>query len=123
MSVDLRLLEGSEEGIAEVTGGAKSIKSMDAVMDLIGKVAFEHRLQKILLKREQIDESFFDLKSGFAGELAQKLSNYQLKMAVVGDFNFIESLALKAYIHESNLGRTAYFTKSRAAAVAWLQKA
>jgi hypothetical protein len=120
--MDIQYIESDGVTFAEVTGEKKSIRDMASIMDLIGDIAFNHRCDKVLVDRKLIDESFFDLKSGFAGELTQKITNYRMKLAVVGDFSWVESLALKAYIYESNLGKTVRFTSDRDAAVAWLKK-
>lgn len=109
--------------IAEVSGAPGSIRDPETINDLIGKVAFEHRISRLLAGRELIDESFFDLKSGFAGELTQKISNYRLMLAVYGDFSIFESLALKAYLLESRLSKTVRFFPKREAALDWLSKA
>ena len=121
--MDIQYLESDGVTFAEVTGEKKSIRDMASIMDLIGDIAFNHHCDRVLVEREMIDESFFDLKSGFAGELTQKITNYRMKLAVVGEFNLLESLALKAYLYESNLGKTVRFTPDRDAAIAWLKKA
>lgn len=120
MQIDLLEQDGAR--IAEVRGEDKAIKGMPDVLDLIGEIAFNRGISRVLLRRELIDESFFDLKSGFAGELAQKFTTYRLKLAVVGDFSWVTSLALKAYIRESNLKDTVFFTPRREAALNWLAR-
>lgn len=94
--MNINIIEHEGARIAEITGDKGEIKGMAAIMDLIGDIAFNHRVNKILADRELIDESFFDLRSGFLGELTQKFTNYKLKLAITGDFSFIESLAMKA---------------------------
>lgn len=118
MNIEIITHQGVQ--VAEVTGEPKSLKGTEAVHDLIGEIAFNHRVPRVLASRELVDESFFDLRSGFAGELAQKIANHRMKLAVVGDFNFVESLALKAFIYESNLGNTVRFLKDREKALDWL---
>ena len=121
MAVSLIQINGVS--VAEVTGGEGSINSMQAILDLIGDIAFTLRCDRVLVDRSLIDESFFDLKSGFAGELTQKFSTYRMKLAVTGDFSMFENLALKAFLYESNLGKTVRFVSSRAKALEWLSQA
>ncbi len=121
MTIELLTVNGTE--IAEVKGEPGSLKGPQNVHDLIGEIAFAHHVTRVLADRDLVDTSFFDLRTGFAGELAQKFTNYRMKLAIVGDFNFIESLALKAYIHESNLGNTVRFLKDRQKALDWLAQA
>lgn len=109
--------------IAELNGSPGSIRDVNTINDLIGQVVFEHKINRLLAARELIDESFFDLKSGFAGELTQKVSNYRLMLAVYGDFSMFESLALKAYLFESRLSKSVRFFPKRETALDWLSKA
>lgn len=122
MAIEIRLLEENGVKIAELKGEANSVKGMDAVMDLIGEIHILHGCDRVLADRSLIDESFFDLRSGFAGELTQKFSNYRMRLAMTGRFNLIENLALKAFIYESNLGKTVRFASSRDEAIVWLSR-
>jgi hypothetical protein len=55
-----------------------------------------------IIKKENLNHSFYDLKTGFAGELLQKISNYSKRMAIIGDFSQMRSGSLKDFIYESN---------------------
>ena len=63
----------------------------------------------VIVHKENMDESFFDLRSGLAGEMLQKVVNYRLRLAIVGDFSGYESKSLKAFIYESNRSNTIVF--------------
>jgi hypothetical protein len=63
----------------------------------------------IIVHQRNIDERFFDLRSGLAGEMLQKVVNYRLRLAIVGDFSIYESKSLKAFIFESNKSNTIVF--------------
>jgi hypothetical protein len=52
------------------------------VVDLIG-ACFEHGARSVLLYAENLPERFFDLSSGEAGEILQKLRTYRMRLAVV----------------------------------------
>ena len=56
----------------------------------------------IIVHQENIDPEFFDLQSGLAGEMLQKVANYRLRLAIVGDFSIYDSKSLKAFSLESN---------------------
>lgn len=58
--------------------------------------------ETLVLRREDLAEAFFDLKSGLAGEFLQKISNYRRRMIVLGDFRELRSRALEDFIRESN---------------------
>ena len=121
--MDVSIIRQNGVDIAEVTGEAGSIRGREDILNLIGEIHFGLGCDRVLASRDLIDESFFDLRSGLAGELTQKFTNYRMKLAVTGDFSIFESLALKAFIYESNLGKTVRFTGDRGNALSWLSKA
>lgn len=57
----------------------------------------------IILNKENISSDFFNLGTGFAGEVLQKFMNYNMKFAVIGDFCKLSS-NFKAFILECNRG-------------------
>jgi len=67
----------------------------------------------MVLRKEQIDEPFFRLSTGLAGEVLQKFVNYQMRLATVGDFSGYTSKPLRDFIHESNKGRHFFFAATR----------
>ena len=77
-------------------------------------VMFETRrleADRAAIHAENIHPDFFNLRTGLAGELLQKLVNYHLKLAIVGDISahIEKSEALKALVRESNRGRDVRF--------------
>lgn len=94
--------------IAELVSLASPIRDTGDMLDLFGNAG----AGTIIIKKEMLDESFFDLKTRLAGELLQKLSNYRKRMAVVGDFSSYDSENLKAFIRESNRSGQVLFTES-----------
>lgn len=78
------------------------IRSSQDMLDLMASARYECGCDTILLKKENLDEDFFNLKTGLAGEILQKISNYGFKLAVIGDFSQYESKSLRDFIYESN---------------------
>jgi hypothetical protein len=70
----------------------------------------------VLVPLERLDRSFFELSTGMAGALLQKLVNYGLHLVVVGDISaaLCESRALRDFVRESNRGRHVWFVASHA---------
>jgi hypothetical protein len=64
---------------------------------------------KIILHKENIAQDFFDLKTGLAGAVLQKFVNYQIQVAIVGDFTNITSRSFNEFMSESNRGNHIYF--------------
>jgi len=71
-----------------------------------------YRLDTFIIKKENINPEFFDLCTGLAGEILQKISNYQKRLAIIGDFSNLKSQALAAFIHESNKTKQVIFVDS-----------
>lgn len=78
-------------------------------LDLIATVRHYHDCDKLIAYKENICDGFFDLKTGLAGEILQKYTNYRMALAIVGDFSRIESKSLRDFIYECNNGRQIFF--------------
>lgn len=87
--------------IAEVRADNIIISNSGDATDLIGNLYFQG-FEKVILHELNIDPAFFDLKSGIAGDILQKFTNYRMKLAIVGDFSKFNSKSLKDFIFESN---------------------
>jgi hypothetical protein len=79
-------------------------------------LAIEHRAAMVILPVSEVDGAFFQLKTGVAGDLIQKFVNYRLRLAIIGDLAAYaeQSAALRAFISESNRGRTLWFSPTLA---------
>jgi hypothetical protein len=75
----------------------------------------------IVLNREDFDPAFFDLKSGLAGEILQKVSNYRKRLVVLGEFGGLGGGALRDFIYESNRTGRVVFAPDLAAAARLLR--
>jgi hypothetical protein len=96
-------------GIVEFIDAAVLIKEANDVLDLI----FMENCSTILVRKENITDDFFDLSTGVAGAILQKFSNYRKRMAIIGDFEGVESKSLKDFIYESNRTKQILFVKTR----------
>ena len=107
-------LHGVRVDRLDVDGPA--IATDDDTSDLIGG-AWSNRATLIAIPVERLDERFFDLSSGFAGEVLGKLGNYRLRIAIVGDVSehMSASNAFDALVWESNRGDEAWFVPDAAA--------
>ena len=59
-----------------------SIKSEDDVLDLIA-ACWESDVSNLMLFEDNLSAEFFKLSTGLAGQLMQKLINYQIKAALI----------------------------------------
>lgn len=74
----------------------------------------------VLLRAGDFDPAFFDLKSGLAGEIFQKASNYALKIAIVLDGRSL-SERFRELVYEHRRHPLVRFFDGEEAAVAWLR--
>ncbi len=111
--------------IIQLYGDFKLTNVGDA-MDAVLSATYEHNSNKIILMDKNLDESFFDLKTKFAGELLQKLVNYNCTVAIVGEFEQYGSKALSDFIFEcnrkENVGSQIFFVSSIEDAIVKLSK-
>jgi hypothetical protein len=77
-------------------------------------VALAQRADLVVVPVARLDPLFFTLSSGVAGQVVQKLVNYRLRLAVVGDISgFVAaSTALRDWVSECNRGRQVWFVAS-----------
>lgn len=90
----------NEENIAELISDEVELSKAQDAVDLMAKCGFEAR--KLIIYEKNITPSFFDLKTGIAGEILQKFVNYNFKIAIIGDYSKYQSSVLKDFIYESN---------------------
>jgi hypothetical protein len=69
-----------------VEAGDGPLETADAVLRLFGDAMGEDATT-IVVRAEGLAPSFFDLRTGFAGEVLQKAANYRIRFAVVGDIS------------------------------------
>lgn len=86
--------------------------ALDAMMN-----ARANDCDKMLLRKEQIADDFFELRTGLAGEILQKYTNYKMRMAIVGDFSGYNSKSLNDFIYECNQGHQVLFKGTEAEAL------
>lgn len=97
-----------------------SIPSVSEALDLLSEV-FSNGCERVIISKEMLTGDFFSLRTGLAGEILQKFSNYNIRLAIVGDFSIITSKSLSAFIYESNRGRQVFFKETLEEAVSALK--
>lgn len=99
--------------IAVLEGVQGVICDLPSALDVIAATAFEMGCHKLAIEKEALAESFFDLRTGLAGEVLEKFVQYRVQVAIWGDHSGYASKALKDFIRESNRGRAVFFADSR----------
>ena len=85
------------------------IASTQDALDVIG-AAFS-RADVVAVPVARLDDRFFSLRTGVAGEVMQKFTNYRLRLVVVGDIaaQIAASASLRDLVFESNRGHQVWF--------------
>ena len=91
------------------------IASEDDGRDIIGE-AFGKGADLVVIPASRLSPEFFRLGSGLAGAIIQKFTNYQLRVAIVGDISALtrNSVPLADFVHESNRRGQVRFVASEA---------
>jgi hypothetical protein len=86
------------------------IRDANGARDLI-EAALNESASLIAVPAARLDDEFFRLRSGLAGEILQKAVNYRLKFAVIGDISahVAASDALRDFVVECARGRDVLF--------------
>ncbi|MBS4026226.1 MAG: DUF4180 domain-containing protein [Clostridia bacterium] len=105
------------EDISIITSEEKVLTDVQSSLDLLVSVRYHTGNSKIIIKKEAINDEFFDLSTKLAGEILQKFINYEMKIAIVGDFGNIISKSLNDFIYECNRGRHIFFLSSEEEAI------
>lgn len=108
------------EGTTYVTSSTADvfIRTTGDFLDLIAWGG-EQGTNLCLLMDTNLPPEFYDLSTGLAGEILQKVSNYHIRLAIVGSFDMVRSERFRELMTESNKGRSVYFAHTREAALAW----
>jgi Domain of unknown function (DUF4180) len=87
--------------VAEILPGPDLITGPDDILDLMVSAGYQD-CNKLIIHKKNLHQDFFDLRTGLAGEILQKFSNYRMKLAIVGDFSGIKSRSFHDFVRESN---------------------
>ena len=99
--------------IAEINGEGILVSGPGDILGLVMQ-ASEMGASSVALHEANIDPRFFQLRTGVAGEIFQKLVNYRFKLAIIGDISrYTEtSESLRALVRECNRGRDVVFVRT-----------
>ena len=95
------------------------LKDVQSALDLIATASYEADVNRIAFDKHQVHPDFFRLRTGLAGDVLQKFTNYGVKAAFFGDFTAMtdKSEPFRAFVKESNAGNCIFFAESEDEAV------
>ncbi|WP_316836103.1 DUF4180 domain-containing protein [Pedobacter nutrimenti] len=97
-----------ERKLAEIISDSVLINNAEEGLQLLVDLYYQD-FESIIIHENNITPVFFDLKTGLAGEILQKFSNYRVRLAIVGDFEKYPGKSIRDFIFESNKGRLINF--------------
>lgn len=113
----IRTIQENAEIIALIESDAVLVTDVQSALDLMATVRYETGADCVALPKAALDERFFKLGSGLAGDILQKFVNYQMKLAIIGNFSSYTSKPLRDFIYESNQGNHVFFVASELDAI------
>ena len=96
MNVDV--INKNNVEIAYVKSDEILIRDVNSALDLMATVRYETDCDRMILDKSALAEDFFKLSTKLAGDVLQKYINYQMKIAIIGDFSVYESKSLRDLI-------------------------
>lgn len=107
--MEINTIEKNNKEIAIIHSNEILISDVQSVLDFMATVRYETGCDRIVLNKSAISEEFFNLRTRIAGDVLQKIINYRVKIAIIGDFSIYTSNSLKDFIYESNKGKDIFF--------------
>lgn len=117
---ELAVIEDASVRFVEGPPGRPLMRSADDA-SLVVEACFNGKAKAAMLYAPNLTERFFDLSSGEAGAVLQKLRNYRIRLAVVCDPNSVRFSRRFGEMADEE-SRAGYFRvfESRNAACEWL---
>jgi hypothetical protein len=101
----IELIDINGTFIAELISDSVEINNAQDALEIMANCSYQG-ISKIIIHEINVSPDFFELKTGIAGEILQKFSNYNIELAIVGNFSKYTSKSLSDFIYESNkIGR------------------
>jgi hypothetical protein len=104
--MDYKIHRHGTKEITEIHTQGVQINDAQAFLEIMMNAPSE----RLVIWQKSLGEEFFNLRSGLAGEILQKVVNYRMRLAIVGDFSGYASKSLHDFIYESNRGGVIVFT-------------
>jgi hypothetical protein len=107
--------------IAELKDENLIIGNPQDILDILVEIG-SSGCNRIIINKKNLHKDFFILRTGLAGEILQKFSNYRMKLAITGDFSGITNKSMQDFIRESNRGNMIFFVENMETALIKLGK-
>ncbi len=109
--MSLEIKKYKETDIAIIISEDIEVHNAQEMLELIVNCWYQWS-RKIVMYEKNIVPEFFSLQTGIAGEILQKVVNYDFWIAIIWEYEKISSQSLKDFIYESNKVGRVNFVKS-----------
>jgi hypothetical protein len=117
--IQIAAVDASGQVYAECTSATPPIETDGHAAELIG-ACWEQGAKRLMVHSVALSPAFFDLKSGIAGMLLQKLVNYQIKAVLIAADDKAYEGRFGEMVVEANEGKQFGCFRTRAEAERWL---
>lgn len=117
--VNYAVIQKNNKKYIECSSKDTPISTEQHALDLI-TACMENYTNLVMLHTEALADNFFKLRTGLAGSVLQKLTNYHVKVVVVINDNQKIKGRFKDLLTESNKGNSFRVFSSKAEAESWL---
>lgn len=114
--MEIKMIQVEGKNIAEIKSDKIIIRETQDALDIMADAAWQGA-EGLILNAGNFIPAFFDLKTGIAGDILQKFSTYNMRLAIIGDFSAVKSKSLSDFIFESNKYGIISFVASREKAI------
>ena len=114
-------LESHSDSSIAILDPTEVVSSAHDLAELLMNGRF-YGFEKAILFESNLTPDFFELKTGLAGEMLQQFSTYGGYLAIIGEFDHLESKSLNDFIRESNRVGRINFVSSKEEAIEKLNR-
>ncbi|MFD2169672.1 DUF4180 domain-containing protein [Tumebacillus lipolyticus] len=114
--MEIEVNRRGDSEVAVISSDSIVIAGLQDALDVMVNLRYSG-YEKMVLRKEHLLDDFYELRTGIAGEILQKYTNYGMKIAIVGDFSGYNSKSLNDFIYECNRGNRVFFKATEAEAL------
>lgn len=104
----------AHKGLPPIAEPAATIRIQDAQEALELLVNYKYQgYDHLIVSAHHLHPDFFDLKTGLAGDMLQKFSNYDGFLGIIVDHTIYGSQSLNDFVKESNRAKRIVFAESK----------
>jgi len=119
MNFTYRVTGQEKDRYLEITAAEEPLKTERQTLDLIS-LCFENSIELLMLHDKALSGDFFQLATGVAGGILQKLINYHIKTAIVLSEDITLPKRFQEMLQEANKGEQYRFFYAGSGAEQWL---